>query len=247
MFKNYYHHPIIKHFRTFARSIGVLGLVKRYFSAQHSYEEAFHLALKKSVSSGDCVWDIGANIGYYTDQFLNWAGPSGKIIAFEPLPNAYNALTNNLQSHNFNANLTVEHVALSDKPGEAFFLETNEEENPITTTAHIIDGNDVSENNIRVKVSTADIMTKEVGTPIPNVVKIDVEGFEEDVLRGGVGTFSHPDCKHLLIEMHFTRMDERKLGDSPSRIVKMLKGWGYQIKWIDPSHIHASRQHALNS
>ena len=40
----------------------------------------------------------------------------------------------------------------------------------------------------------------------------------------------------------FRFMDERKLKDSPNRIVKLLKNWGYKVKWIDASHIHAIKQ-----
>jgi hypothetical protein len=72
-------------------------------------------------------------------------------------------------------------------------------------------------------------------------VKIDVEGFEEEVLKGGVATFSEPSCRHVLVEVHFSRIDERGLGDAAARIVKMLKHWGYIIRWVDASHLHASR------
>lgn len=130
--------------------------------------------------------------------------------------------------------------SLSDRPGKAVFAGDTEDES-VTTTAHLADSLETGGKGIPVEVSTADLAITKRGLPAPNVVKIDVEGFEEDVLCGGQRAFSQPDCRHLLIEMHFNRMDERKLGDSASRIVAMLKGWNYKIDWVDASHLHGSR------
>src|SRR4051812_19131652 len=96
---NYYHYPIVRRLRSMARKSGLLSIIKPLLaSKQESYEEAFHQALKQAIEPGNVVWDIGANVGLYTNHFLDWVGPSGKVVAFEPLPKAFDALRTSIQS-----------------------------------------------------------------------------------------------------------------------------------------------------
>lgn len=236
-----YHAPFVIKLRNLARRSGLLKIIKPILAGKNqSYEEQFHHALKQAVRPGDIVWDVGANVGLYTDYFLQWTGSNGRVVAFEPLPAAVKALTKVIDSYADNNRGIIVAQALSDKPGKAFFNASINAEN-VTTTAHLSDSSDSLLEGITVQVTTADEFLAEQPNLRPNVVKIDVEGFEEDVLKGGDQTFSDLTCRHLLIEMHFTRMVERNLGDSASRIVSILKKWGYRVQWIDPSHIQASR------
>ncbi len=238
---NIYHLPIFRKLRSFARQAGILKFVKPMVaSRQKSYEEAFHEALKEAVRQGDVVWDVGANVGVYTKLFLEWAGPQGKVVAFEPLPRAIIALTSNVKSAANFDNLVVEPVALAEKTGSATFAGELEGES-VTTTGHLTDDHPGDSNSITVEVATADFVVAERSVPPPTVVKIDVEGFEEDVLNGGHQVFGGSSCREILVEMHFTRMDERGLGDAAERIVRLLKSWNYRVAWVDPSHIHAKR------
>ncbi len=238
MFNNLYHKPWIQKIRNFARTIGVLGIIKKVRRGNDSYEQPFNMALENAVKPGDVVWDVGANVGIYTKKFLDWTGEGGKVVAFEPFPKAFEELYKELLFHKYFSQAVLKGAALSNKPGEAFF--SNEEDSSIPTTAHLLD--DVkNQSGIKVPVSTADQIVQQ-GESQPNVIKIDVEGYEEEVLLGGDKTFSNPNCRHILVEMHFTRMAERKLGNSADRIASLLKKWGFTIKWVDASHIHAYRQ-----
>jgi len=241
MFKNYYHNPWVLKLRTISRKSGILRVVKSFLGRDRkSYEEAFHIALKSAVATGDIVWDIGANVGLYTSHFLDWVGPSGEVVAFEPLPKAFKALTDKIMAHPYKDRAVLECLALSDYSGETAFIDDDETSEGISRTGHLADIADAGP-VIIVKVDTADLVVSRDSLSVPNIVKIDVEGFEEDVLRGGEKTFKNTGCRHLLIEVHFERIDERNIGNSVSRIVAMLKKWGYKLKWIDESHLHASR------
>ena len=233
MFHNYYHLPVFRSLRSIARKMKILNILKKIVGNNASYEEPFHEALKKSIKIGDIVWDVGANVGFYTNLFLDWVGKEGKVIAFEPMPSTFFALDKSLGT---STNIMLVQKALSENAGVSYFSASREND----VTAHLVE----KENNetLKVEVTTADLITKNDSTLQPNVIKIDVEGFEEDVLKGGMITFSNKKCRHILVEMHFTRMDERNLKDSPNRIVKMLKNWGYKVKWVDASHIHAIRK-----
>ncbi len=237
MFNTLYHRPWVQKIRNFARSIGILGLVKRVLQRNELYEQQFNHAMESAVKPGDTIWDVGANIGLYTKKFLDWSGKDGKVVAFEPFPKAFEELRKELISHKYFSQAVLRNTALAEKSGEAFF--SNSDDDSIPTTAHLLDDSS-NQNGVKVLVSTADLIVQG-GESQPNVVKIDVEGYEEEVLRGGVKTFSNPNCRHILVEMHFARMAERKLGNSASRIATLLKQWGYHIKWVDASHIHAYR------
>ncbi|MFD0751217.1 FkbM family methyltransferase [Mucilaginibacter calamicampi] len=197
--------------------------------------------MKAAIIPGDIVWDIGAHVGLYTNYFLDWVGEAGEVVAFEPLPSAFVALTLAISTRPKNKNNAVlQPLALADYSGEAVFTDDKSDNKINPKTAHLIENPDEGE-GIKVKVDTADHVVIEEHLSIPNVVKIDVEGFEESVLLGGEKTFANPACRHLLIEIHFERIDERKLGDSVGRMVKLLKKWGYKVRWVDASHLHASR------
>lgn len=139
-----YHSPWAIRTRNLARRLGLLRIVNFMVARRaQAYEEAFHQALKNSVQPGDTVWDIGANIGLYTNYFLDWVGPTGKVVAFEPLPAAVSALTDHIQSHVNAKQGTVIPVALSDKPGHAtFHSNTSNEHELVTTTGHLTDSSD---------------------------------------------------------------------------------------------------------
>lgn len=241
MFSNYFHHPLFRTLRTVARSFGILFFIKKVLSKKQSeYEKRFFSAIESAVVPGDVVWDVGANVGFYSSRFLSWVGSRGTMVAFEPLPKAYDTLKQVLAAHEFASSGVLRPVALSRESGKA--LMAGNVEGDITTTAHISDHAVSSNIGVSILVSTVDEEVAIHKTPFPSVVKIDVEGYEEDVLLGGTATFSQPRCRHMFIEMHFTRMDERKLGNSAQRIVAMLKSWGYLVRWTDASHLHAYRK-----
>jgi FkbM family methyltransferase len=198
--------------------------------------------LQNAIEPGDVVWDIGANVGLYTKQFLGWTGTRGCVVAFEPFPPTFEKLEKGLRNDASEPRLYLRRVALSDKPGMARFnVELADDGQLVDTTAHLVDDSCQTGHCIDVQVDTVDNIRTAGNLPSPNVVKIDVEGFEEEVLRGATATFSEKSCRHLLIEVHFGRIEERGLGDAAARLVKMLKQWGFTMQWVDASHLHARR------
>lgn len=239
---NIYHLPIVRQLRSVARNSGLLKYIKPILaSRQKSYEECFHQALISAVRKGDVVWDVGANVGVYTKLFLDWSGPEGRVVAFDPFPKAIRAVERAVQDHPLREQLTLVEAALAQEPGTSTFAGELDGD-CVTTTGHLVDSPQDGSPSITVTMITADLVVSSGRCPQPTVVKIDVEGFEEDVLLGGPSVFGNSACREVLIEMHFTRMDERGLGDSAARIVKLLKQWGFQVDWVDPSHLHAKKK-----
>lgn len=199
------------------------------------YEERCRRALEKAIRKGDVVWDIGANIGIYTQLFSTWAGPDGKVVAFEPNPAAVEQIKNRLPG---SSHLLIENIALGSQEGlSELIVGLND------TVGHVMSQNErlgSVESRIPIRVSTGDSVCARLGTT-PNVIKIDVEGFEEEVLIGLQQTLAYPQVRTLLIEVHFQQLESRGQPTAPLRIEKFLKDRKFDVNWVDRSHLLANR------
>jgi Methyltransferase FkbM domain len=78
--------------------------------------------------------------------------------------------------------------------------------------------------------------------PQPDIVKIDVEGFEYEVISGMQTTLNAAQCRAIFCELHFEVLEKRGLRQNPAKIVKRLRSLGFtKIRWLDASHISAHR------
>jgi FkbM family methyltransferase len=233
-----YSHPVLLRIRLFlGKKLGLLrpivGFIRRERGAH--YEEGFESALLKSISTNDIVWDIGANIGFYTRKFAELAS-SGMTVAFEPSPKSFNTLKEAVGSM---PNVHLENIALAEQDGEAsFFISKNSDEDGLFSGAE--------SSRARISVRTARADSFLLRFP-PNIIKVDVEGFELEVLRGMSEILKQPHLKYIYIEVHFSVLSYRGQADAPTQIVSLLKGAGMFVKWLDPSHLVASRSSGLSN
>jgi FkbM family methyltransferase len=216
------------------------GLKRLYYSIfrQRDSEKKFRTALVSAVRPGDVVWDIGANHGIYTRQFCEWTGPGGRVFAFEPVPGSFEILRQKTSSFPWCYN---EQVAIGDEDGEVPFAVSSED-----YMSSLAKGRGYAQDEhqgvatVMVQVMRGDTYWKRSGVT-PNVIKIDVEGFEEEVLLGMGGLLAVPELRAVLMEVHFEVLETRQRADAPIRIEKLLRTKGFVPKWVDASHIAASR------
>ncbi len=149
-----------------------------YFYGTHD-ERYIVTKLRKLIKPGDICWDIGANIGFYTCLLASRVGDNGAVIAFEPASRTYGYLRENVSLNQF-ANVTVVNKGLGDKQEQRtlYYSEAGLAEG--TASLKYADGRAASE---RVTLDTIDNLIREL--PAPEFVKIDVEGYQLEVLRGG--------------------------------------------------------------
>jgi FkbM family methyltransferase len=152
-------------------------------------------AFRAAVRPGAAVLDVGANVGAYTLLFAQWAGSSGRVVAFEPSPRSIDGLREHLRLNDVADRVEIVEAAVSDTIGTASF-----------------DCAGTSGGNALVPEAAADIETISVKTTtldafcaaanvLPSVIKIDVEGAELDVLRGGRNTLVLPGVA-IFVEFH---------------------------------------------
>ena len=148
----------------------------RSFDFEHMLEQHY----RRFLNRGDGVIDVGAHTGRHLVNFIECVGDSGHIIAFEPLPFAYE----HLRARYRHANVILKNAALSNTEGVVSFVHaqgTPEESglreriynSPTTANPHVIE----------VTAEKLDRYVDDI--PRLKYIKIDVEGGEMNVLAGG--------------------------------------------------------------
>jgi FkbM family methyltransferase len=161
-----------------------LGLIARGAKA---YEPRYVEILRLCVEAGDCVFDVGANIGFYSVLFSRWVGSAGRVFAYEPDPANVRLLKKNV-AENGCAGTVVRPVALGRECGSCAFSRD------VVTglTGHVGAGSTYGEVRFRtgkeisieVPLRTLDAEI-EMACAVPGVLKLDTEGGEYEVLCGG--------------------------------------------------------------
>ena len=222
--------------RNLTRKLGlnklILGILDR-----GGYEDKFGKAILERLQDGDCVWDIGANVGYYSSQFSARVGNEGMVIAFEPVPACYMALK--LRVKNISTIQTV-NVAIGAKDREVLMVLENED---LSSTHRILSSKAQPAGSITCNVMerSAESIIQEHPEWFPNVIKIDVEGYEGVVFDGLDALLADSRLRCLGVEVHFRLLEERGERDHPILIEQSLKHNGFKVRWTDSSHLIALR------
>ena len=146
------------------------------------YEKLLSAAYRKFLGPGMVVVDIGAHAGYHLEQFLELVGPSGRVIAFEPMP----SFAADLRDHYCRyPNVEVHEVALGSRSGSASFQQINNM--PWFSGLHLRRIDEPADITvIDVAVTTVDEAFADL--PRLDFLKIDIEGGDVDCLRGAMKT-----------------------------------------------------------
>jgi FkbM family methyltransferase len=169
----------------------------------------------KMAQSAQIVLDIGANTGFYT-LLACTANPNARVIAFEPVPRVYEKLMEHIRINHFDDRCEAHRMAVSNFVGTA---QMHIPFGDLPTSASLnTDGfRGFSGTLVEVPVTTVDAV---MGDKPVDLAKIDVEGFEPQVLEGMQMTLRRF-RPALFIEC---------LPDGPYREVEeILKNLGYQI------------------
>jgi len=188
------------------------------------------------ANSSDLVWDIGANIGVYSVIFAKIIGTSGQVVCFEPESKSRLRLSENIQINEL-GNVHIVPIALGDHNDDSAELSVSVPPASGTHRIGITSGNNVE----MVIIITGDDALKRYNLEQPNIIKIDVEGYEEKVLLGMPGILGSADLRAILCEIHFRIFSEMQDSDAPARIVSLLKRNGFKTTWLDFSHLLAFR------
>jgi FkbM family methyltransferase len=182
------------------------------------YEKFEYRMLDLLINDGDVIFDIGANIGYYS---LNLALSRRKslVFAFEPIPETFGLLRRNV-SMNAVFNIKINNFALSDMSGENV-LYYYAEHSGNASLSNLTGRSDVQE--ILCKSHTLDSFVA-INECRLDFMKVDVEGAELKVLTGGLETIKR---FRPIIFAEILRKWSSKFGYDPNEIFDLLRSLGY--------------------
>ncbi len=139
-----------------------------------SYEHEKSRAFAAAVSPGDVVFDVGAHVGFYTLLAANLVGPTGHVVALEPVSWNLDLLKRHCRLNDC-ANVTAIEAAVSDRSGIAAF----DSQRGRSCEGHISESGE-----LQVQIVALDELTGRGELPAPHIIKMDVEGAEFSVLTG---------------------------------------------------------------
>lgn len=153
-----------------------------------TYEAEVRNIINKALSKGFVAFDVGANVGWHTLLMAKGVGKEGHVLAFEPNPGVYDCLKENIAFNNL-SQVIVSDLALSDNDGELYF-NAPPSSSIGAGAGHIINNVDSSnvEQKIKVKTKKLDTIFSTMNLSRLDLIKIDVEGWEWNVLEGAKET-----------------------------------------------------------
>lgn len=182
--------------------------------------------MRARLRPGDVFVDAGANIGVYSVLAAKLVGPEGKVIAIEMMPDTAARLDQHVQMNELR-NVSVRRTALSDVSGQE--VKASVVRGKYGQASIAVEQQDAE--TISVTTSTLDEITSEV--PSVRMTKMDVEGAEQQALRGGEHLLRKLEC--LVYESLGTR---HHAGDA---VDSFLSGHGFRLLRLDGNNRLAVR------
>jgi FkbM family methyltransferase len=184
-------HPVLYPFvggTKFLVSRGMTGATGNIYVGLHEFTDMGFLL--HFLRPGDFFVDIGANVGSYTLLASGVVGATA--MAFEPVPSTFRHLVNNVRANYLDELVKCQNLGLGDVNGEIGFTTDGDTVNHVATAAD-------TGQQAAVPVSRLDDVLQ---GQVPLLIKIDVEGYEANVLKGAGQTLQAPGLQGIIIELN---------------------------------------------
>ena len=207
-------------------------IVPELYNVPEEYEPEIWHALMNEVRPGSVVVDVGAYIGLYTVALAKRVGAQGKVFAFEPDSATFHTLQRHLRINGVQSRVSLSPCAVGDRDGTAAFSSGHESQSHLSANHLPQEGH----RQTTVQVVTLDTVLQ--GSPV-DVMKVDVEGFEEHVLRGASQLLADERRapRMIFIEVHPYAWEQA--GSSSESLLGLLHGVGYQVLDIEGRRVEA--------
>jgi len=192
-------------------------------------------ALKRQGIDPKTVIDVGANVGQFAITMAKLI-PNVQIHSFEPLPEAMALLKKHVRNLQ---DITVYPVALGDNEGETTFYVNADSRSssflPMLAAHRTAFPHAQEVRTIQVKTSTLDKVFSSSSLEPPILLKLDVQGYEANALRGGLETLKRID--YVVLEVSFKPLYEGELLFLD--MIQLMKDHGFRflrpVGWLkDP-------------
>jgi FkbM family methyltransferase len=170
-----------------------MRILPQFRSMSEVYEPDVWKHIFAQARPGDIIADVGAYIGLYTVALAKRVGSDGQVIAFEPDSENFDILRQHVAINSVQKQVKLVQAAVSDHDGVVSFNAGNDSQSHIDPIP--------CENNQSVAAACLDTVFADNRL---DILKIDVEGYEEAVLKGGANLLIDPKrCPRIIyIEVH---------------------------------------------
>lgn len=169
------------------------------------------LAWLDALRDESCLWDIGANVGVFS--LYAALSPNRRVVAFEPAAGTFALLVRNIELNRMSGRIAAYCAALSQETKlDALNMRTTE-------PGSWMNGFGVETNQFGEAIDIAfrqpamgfaiDDFVRIFAPPLPSHVKMDVDGIEAMILRGGRNTLSAPTVRSMIVEIEGDPGSER--------------------------------------
>jgi FkbM family methyltransferase len=197
---------------------GMTGATQNIYCGLQEFEEMGFLL--HYLSKDDLFVDIGANVGTYT--VLSSACIGARTIAVEPIPSSFRALEENITINKIQDIVEPKNIGVGNKPGFIKFTTT------LDTVNHVVEESDRSDNIVKCKVDTIDSI---LCNNLPNLIKVDIEGYELAVIEGAQRTLQNQSIEAIIIEINGNGM---RYGYKDLDVYNKLIGYGFTATRYSP-------------
>lgn len=192
--------------------------IGQYFNGLNDFEEMS--LLLHFLDKNDTFVDVGANVGVFS---VLASGVSGaKSIAIEPNDKNIELLKQNIGINSLQNNINIIKCVVGNQVGEVSFTKGLDSINRVKRDE------DTSLETELIKEETLDNLLKD---NIPSFIKIDVEGFELNVLKGAKNILQEPNLKILIIE---TNGLSSKYQLNEDEIFRIIENYGFSLYSYSP-------------
>lgn len=202
--------------------------IERNILSLGTYEDEINKVIRLSLKPGGVAIDIGANIGLQTLRMSQCVGTEGSVISFEPLEYLRKKFNRNIALNNV-SNIQLLPFALSDVESTAEFkIDTHNWNQGTFNIAGSGEGNEVQ----TVEIKIADELPEIKALKRLDLIKIDVEGFEFNVLKGLTNTLG----KHKpRIIFEYDENYWLANGQDMRKCYRFLQSFNYSVYQIYPA------------
>lgn len=198
---------------------GMTGATGNLYCGLHEYKEM--LFVLHFLRPEDLFVDVGANIGSFT--VLASAEIGTKTYCFEPVPNTFKQLERNIALNKIQDKVSLFNIGLASSTGELYFSNNkNSTMNQVELSG--------SENN-EFQLISVNTLNNLLTEALPILLKIDVEGFEFEVLKGASAILENSVLNAIIIELNGSG---EKYGTKDQMIDELLKSYGFSSYVYNP-------------
>jgi len=212
-------YPVTEHTVMIAEK-GMTGITGSIYSGLLEFEDMMFLL--HFLRSNDLFVDIGANVGIYTILASGEIGSDA--ISVEPIKKTFDTLTMNVKLNNIEQKVTLMNIGIGSRVGELVF--TSKED----TINHVLSDNE-SKEEFEIEKVMVNTLDNICFNRKPILIKIDVEGFETNVIEGAYHVLNCHELKGIIIELNGSGS---RYGFNEQSIHEKLLSYGFSCFTYEP-------------